>query len=70
MGCSPDGIIYDRNENPSDGILQIKILFLMKSKTVEECLELKRDICIHCNSNGEIRLKHNHKYHFQLLGLI
>ena len=70
MGCSPDGVIYDPNENPSVGILEIKSLFSMKGKSVEECLELKRDICIHRNQNGEIGLKHNHKYYFQLQGLM
>ena len=40
MGCSPDGIIYDPNENPSVGILEIKCLFAMRGKTIEECLEL------------------------------
>lgn len=70
MGCSPDGVIYDPNENPSVGILEIKRLFSMKGKSVEECLELKRDICIHRNQNGEIGLKHNHKYYFQLQGLM
>ena len=25
-----------------------------------------RDICIHQNKNGEVGLKHNHKYYFQL----
>ena len=68
MGCSPDGIIYDPNENPSVGILEIKSFFSMKGKTVEECLELKRDICIHRNENGEISLKQSHKYYFQLQG--
>ena len=63
MGCSPDP-----NENPSVGILEIKSLFSMKRKSVEECLELKRDICIHRNQNGEIGLKH--KYYFQLQGLM
>ena len=38
MGCSPDGVIYDPNENPSVGILEIKSLFLMKGKSVEECM--------------------------------
>ena len=42
----------------------------MKGKTVEECLELKRDICIHRNENGEISLKQSHKYYFQLQGLM
>jgi len=70
MGCSPDGIIYDPNENPSVGILEIKSLFSMKGKSIEECLELKRDICIHRDNNGEIRLKQNHKYYFQLQGLM
>ena len=70
MGCSPDGIIYDSNENPSVGILEIKSLFSMKGKSIEECLELKRYICIHRDSNGEIRLKDNHKYYFQLQGLV
>ena len=70
MGCSPDGIIYDPNKNPSVGILEIKSFFSMKGKTVEECLELKRDICIHRNENGEISLKQSHKYYFQLQGLM
>ena len=39
MSCSPDGVIYDPNENPSVGILEIKSLFSMKGKSVEECLE-------------------------------
>ena len=47
MGCSPDGIVYDTSENPSVGILEIESLFSMKGKSVEECLQLKRDICIH-----------------------
>ena len=70
MGCSPDGIIYDTNEIPSVGILEIKSLFSMKGKSVEESLELKKDICIHQDKNGDIRLKRNHKYYFQLQGLM
>lgn len=31
MGCSPDGIIYDTNKNPSVEILEIKSLFSMKA---------------------------------------
>ena len=56
MGCSPDGIVYDTSENPSVGSLEIKSLFSMKGKSVEECLQLKRDICIHRGKNGDIRL--------------
>ena len=67
MGCSPDDVIYDP-ENPSVGILEIKSLFLMKGKSVDEHLELNRDICIHQNKNGEIGLKHKHRYYFQLQG--
>ena len=70
MGCSPDGIVYDTSDNPSVGILEIKSLFSMKRKSVEECLQLKRDICIHRDKNGDIRLKRNHKYYFKLQGLI
>lgn len=47
MGCSPNGIIYDPNENPSVGILEIKCVFAMRGKTNQECLELKRDISVH-----------------------
>lgn len=47
MGCLFDGVIYDFNENLLVGILEIKSLFLMKGKLVEECLEFKRDICIY-----------------------
>ncbi len=42
----------------------------MKGKSVEECLELKKDICIHQDKNGDIRLQRNHKYYFQLQGLM
>ena len=42
----------------------------MKGKTIEECLELKRDICIHQNKNEKISLKQSHKYYFQLQGLM
>ena len=38
MGCLPDGVIYDPNENPSVGILEIKSLFSKKGKSVDECL--------------------------------
>ena len=34
MGSSPDGVIYDPNENPSVAILEIKSLFSMKGKSV------------------------------------
>ena len=61
MGCSPDGIFYDLTR-----ILEIKSLFSMRGKSAEECLDLKRDICIHRNKNGEISLKHNHTFSFLL----
>ena len=53
MGFSPDRIIYDPNENPSAGILEIKCLFAMRGKTIEECLELKRDIFVYPDENGD-----------------
>lgn len=34
MGCSPDGIIYDPNENQSVGRLEIKRVFAMRDKTI------------------------------------
>lgn len=44
----------------------------MRGKSIAECLELKRDICIYQDENGDIRLKRirNHKYYFQLQGLM
>lgn len=68
MSCSPDRIIYDPNKNPSVGILEMKSLFSMKGKSVEEFLELKGDIRIHRDKSGDIRLKRNHKFYFQLQG--
>ena len=53
LGFSLDGIIYDPNENPSVGILEIKCLFAMRGKTIEECLELKRDIFVYPDENGD-----------------
>ena len=70
MGCSPDGIIYDPNESPSVGILEIKSFFSLRGKSIDECLNLRRDLCIYKDENGAIRLKPNHKFFFQFQGLM
>ena len=70
MGCSPDGIIYDPKENASVGILEIKSFFSFRGKSIDECLNLRRDLCNYRDEIGAIRLKRNHKFFFQLQGLM
>ena len=68
---SPDGIINDPSEIPSVGILEIKsFFFLLRGKSIDECLNMRRDLCIHRDENGAITLKRNHKFFFQLQGLM
>lgn len=65
LGASVDGIV--RCEKCGTGTLEIKCPFVGKNVTPEEYSEMKSS-CIIKSENGELVLKENHNYMFQIMG--
>ncbi|XP_001631319.2 uncharacterized protein LOC5510867 [Nematostella vectensis] len=75
LGASPDGLVVDK-ESGTAGILEIKCLKLLKTRTVEEVISGWKDCtipketlqrqCFKLESDGLIHLKRSHGYYFQI----
>ena len=63
IGCSPDGIVYDGNEQ---GLLEIKCPFSARQMSIENaCLGLD-NFCCALSADAEPSLRRNHDYYFQV----
>lgn len=62
LGASPDGLT---DEN---GIVEVKCLYSIKGTTIHEALQDNRKLCVQCDESGELFLKQNHHYYFQIQG--
>lgn len=65
LGCTPDGKVYDSEENPPYGLLEIKCPKSKINVDLNECC----DETFYCSvSDDELCLKTNHDYYYQVQG--
>ena len=65
IGCSPDGIVYDVNEQGQQ-LLEIKCPFSARQMSIENaCLGLD-NFCYALSADAEPSLRRNHDYYFQV----
>lgn len=63
LGASPDGLVS------FDGLVEVKCLASVKEFSFKEEVEnKKKDFCLQFNECGELQLKRNHNYYFQIQG--
>ena len=67
LACSPDGLIKD---NEGDGVLEIKWIANKKfrNESVLKYVKESKTGCLNIKDNGELELKKNHNYYFQIQG--
>ena len=76
LGASPDGLVFDPSEIPTDGLLEIKVLKLLqefKPTEIKNALQdgklLKTRLqssCISLTDDGKLELKQGHAYYYQI----
>lgn len=62
LGASPDGIVGE------EGIVEVKCLASVKEETLSEAVKAKKNMCLELSKEGEIKLKKNHNYFYQIQG--
>lgn len=58
LGCSPDGLVAE------DQIIEIKCPYTARANNITPISVPY----LYCDSNGDIRLKENHEYYYQIMG--
>jgi hypothetical protein len=76
LACSPDGLVTDPSEVPSEGILEIKTLKIFQSfppsdlkSAVDSGNCLKKTLanaCFNLQDDGSLKLKTSHLYYYQV----
>lgn len=63
LGASPDGLVDD------DKIIEVKCTPSIGQKTLEDAaLDKKLQFCLELTETGQLKLKENHKYYWQIQG--
>jgi len=65
LAASPDGLAYDPNFDPPQGLVEFKNPYANRDKTVEEAASSK-SFCLQLNKEGKLCLPKNHNYYFQV----
>ena len=65
LAASPDGLVYDPNFDPPQGLVEFKNPYANRDKTVEEAASSK-SFCLQLNKEGKLCLPKNHNYYFQV----
>ena len=68
LGCSADGLIYDRDNNLK-GVLEIKCPMVLAGtdpKDIDNIKPMQRNRLCYSNINGVTSLKKGHKYYYQV----
>ena len=67
LGVSPDGLILTPSSNALIGIIEVKCIKALRTKTVSEWIKsgIPSSACVSLK-NGKLELKRNHAYYFQV----
>ena len=69
LGASPDRVVFDASATPRYGLLEVKCPHsaFNASETVHQAAATRSEFC--CTVlNGQVRLKRNHAYYYQVQG--
>ena len=64
--ASPDGIVTDPSEIPSEGLVEVKLIFLDCNETLLDCAKRKRIVVLNKESPLGIAINRQHKYYYQV----
>ena len=64
MGASPDGLVSC--SCCGNGVLEIKCPYTCKNKEIHEVASEHSNFCLHENEDGNLKLKENHQYFYQV----
>ena len=67
LACSPDGLVYQGNK--CVGAIEIKNVLKDKPVTLNAEAKRNRSFCLELSKEGQLRLKRNHGYYFQVQGV-
>jgi len=65
LAASPDGLVYDPNFNPPQGLVELKNPYSTKDKMVEEAAASK-SFCLHLDKEGKLYLPKKHDFYYQV----
>ncbi|XP_064472412.1 uncharacterized protein LOC135386434 [Ornithodoros turicata] len=66
LGSTPDRIVYDPEQTPAHGVLEVKCPWSKRATSLEDALQDK-DFCIEVR-DGKPHLKEHHEYYYQMMG--
>lgn len=65
LAASPDGVVYDPNFDPPQGLVEFKNPYTTRDKTIEEAAGSK-SFCLQLDKEGKAYLPKKHNYYFQI----
>ena len=68
LACSPDGWVEDNNSPDIHGVVEYKCPYASRDITPIEASKEKNFFCT--MDNGQVKLKHNDKYYYQVQGVM
>ena len=66
LAASPDEIVTDPSEIPSEGLVEVKLIFLDCNETLLDCAKRKRIVVLNEESPLGITINKQHKYYYQV----
>ena len=66
LAASPDGIVTDPSEIPSEGLVEVKLIFLDCNETLLDCAKRKHIVVLDKESPLGIAINKQHKYYYQV----
>ena len=70
--CIPDGIARQRSRDGGNtmGIVEVKCPYICRDKTFHDAVNYDRNFCLEYNNHGELQLKRDHFYYYQVQGML
>ena len=66
LAASPDGLVYDPQADPPQGLVEFKNPYSLRDKTLEEAATTCKTFCLTINKDGKLQLKNGHDYYYQM----
>ena len=66
LAATPDGFVYDPNENPQNGLVEYKNPHSCRNITIAEGVKMKKIKFLTTSSEDSLILKRSHEYYYQI----